>query len=415
MEQERQTERAAPYEDAPVDETQAEEEQEDFAQLLAETRTERGGRLRRGQRVEAVIVKITPDWIFLDVGGKSEGTLERRELVDAEGNLTVTEGQTLPVYFLSSRENEQIFTTRISSGEAARNFLEDAWRNGIPVEGLVEKEVKGGYEVKIAGSMRGFCPFSHTGFMKTGDTGEFLGKRHQFKIIEYRERGRNIILSRRALLEEEMQKRKVELREQLHEGMMVHGKITSVQDFGAFVDIGGIQGLLPISEIGWGRVEDIRQRVSVGEELDVAIVKLDWDRDRITLSLKETQPDPWEGVEMKFPAGSLHTGRVTRLTKFGAFVTLEEGVDGLIHISKLASGKKINHPGEVLKQGQAVTVRVEKVDPEKRRIALVPEESEEEALEHRGKEDYQRYGTASVNSFGSLGDIFPQRRHRKRG
>ena len=389
--------------------------EEDFAQMLAASTIDRD-RLRPGQRVEALVVKITLAWVFLDVGGKSEGYLDAHELLDGEGNLTIKEGDTVQAYFLSSRNNEKLFTTKISSGLAARTYLEDAWRNGIPVEGRVEKEVKGGFDVRIAGDIRGFCPHSQTGMMKTGDSGNFLAKRHQFKIIEYGERGRNIILSRRAILEEEQQKKKEALRLSLREGIVVKGTVAAVLDFGAFLDIGGVQGLLPISEIGWGRVEDIRERLAVGQELEVAIVKLDWEKDRITLSLKETQPDPWERVEMKYLVGSTQTGKVTRLTKFGAFVALEDGVDGLIHISKLASGKKIAHPGEVLKQDQIMTVRVENVDREKRRIALSLVGMEGEGEEGATKEeDYLRYMSKTSAAFGSIGDILQRRRSRKRG
>ncbi len=391
------------------------EEEENFAEMLAASKTE--SRLRPGQKVDAVIVTITPDWVFLDIGGKSEGYLDRRELVDAEGNLTAKEGDTIRAYFLSSKQNEKLFTTKIGPGEAARGYLEDAWRNGIPVEGLVDKEVKGGFEIRIAGNLRGFCPFSQTGLLRSGDVSEFIGQRFPFKIIEYKERGRNIILSRRALLEEEQQKVRDALKLTLQEGSTVKGTVTSVQDFGAFVDIGGIQGLLPISEIGWGRVEDIREHLAAGQELEVAVVKLDWEKNRITLSLKENLPDPWDQVDMKFLAGSLHTGKVTRLTKFGAFVTLEDGVDGLIHISKLAAGKKLNHPGEVLSQGQTVSVRVEKVEREKRRIALALAEQEDETDGDRVKDDgdYEKYLSKTPKSFGSFGDILQSKRRRKKG
>lgn len=391
------------------------EEEENFAEMLAASKTE--SRLRPGQKVDAVIVTITPDWVFLDIGGKSEGYLDRRELVDAEGNLTAKEGDTIRAYFLSSKQNEKLFTTKIGPGEAARGYLEDAWRNGIPVEGLVDKEVKGGFEIRIAGNLRGFCPFSQTGLMRSGDVSEFIGKRFPFKIIEYKERGRNIILSRRALLEAEQQKVRDALKLTLQEGSTVKGTVTSVQDFGAFVDIGGIQGLLPISEIGWGRVEDIREHLAAGQELEVAVIKLDWEKNRITLSLKENLPDPWDQVDMKFLTGSLHTGKVTRLTKFGAFVTLEDGVDGLIHISKLAAGKKLNHPGEVLSQGQNVSVRVERVEREKRRIALALAEQEDEADGERVKDDgdYEKYLSKTPKSFGSFGDILQSKRRRKKG
>jgi small subunit ribosomal protein S1 len=409
-----ETERERGDDELRVTEGDGPEEEESFAEMLAASRTE--SRLRPGQKVEAVIVTITPDWVFLDIGGKSEGHLDRRELLDAEGNLTVKEGDTIRAYFLSSKQNEKLFTAKIGPGEAARSYLEDAWHSGIPVEGQVDKEVKGGFEIRIAGNLRGFCPFSQTGLMRTGDVTEFIGKRLPFKIIEYKERGRNIILSRRAILEEEQQKLRDVLKLTLQEGTTVKGTVTSVQDFGAFVDIGGIQGLLPISEIGWGRVEDIREHLAAGQELEVAVVKLDWEKNRITLSLKENLPDPWEQVDMKFLAGSLHTGKVTRLTKFGAFVTLEDGVDGLIHISKLASGKKLNHPGEVLNQGQTVSVRVEKVEREKRRIALAlaGQEDEEDSDRMKGDGDYQKYLPKTPKSFGSFGDILESKRRRKK-
>ncbi|MCK9233137.1 MAG: S1 RNA-binding domain-containing protein, partial [Syntrophales bacterium] len=226
------------------------EEEKSFAELLAETSPDRG-RLRPGERVEVTIVKITSEWIFLDLGGKSEGYLDRSELLDAEGNLTVQEGDTIRAYFLSAKRNEKLFTTKVSSGEAARSYIEDAWKSGIPVEGVVEKEVKGGYEVRIGGSLRAFCPHSQMGMPRQPQTESPVGKTRTFRVVEYGSRGRNIIVSRRSILEEEDRQRKEALKDTLTEGMTIRGTVVSLQKFGAFVDIGGIQGLLPISEIGW--------------------------------------------------------------------------------------------------------------------------------------------------------------------
>ena len=180
-------------------------EEKSFAELFEASEPDLG-RLKPGQRVEAMIVKITPEWVFIDVGGKHEGHLDRKEFVDAEGNLTVKEGDTIRAYFLSSQHNEKLFTTKIGAGDAGRAFLEDAWKSGIPVEGVVEREVKGGFEVKVAGDTRGFCPFSQMGLFRIATPADWVGQRLAFKILEFGERGRNVVLSHRAILEGEQVK-----------------------------------------------------------------------------------------------------------------------------------------------------------------------------------------------------------------
>ena len=193
-----------------------------------------------------------------------------------------------------------------------------------------------------------------SGLQRSGNAKDYIGRRLPFRITEYGERGRNIILSARAILEEQRKKEEEARKAELNEGMLVQGTVVSIRDFGAFLDIGGLQGLLPISEIGWDRVEDIHERLSVGQTLDVVITKLDWQNNRVSLSLKQTLSDPWNEVEAKYPEGTFHTGTVVRLTKFGAFVNLGPGVDGLIHISKLGKGKRIAHPSDAVKEGQVI-------------------------------------------------------------
>lgn len=387
-------------------------EEKSFAELLDESEPDRG-RLKPGQRVEGMIVKITPEWVFIDVGGKNEGFLDRKEFVDGEGNLTVEEGQTIKAYFLSSQRNERLFTTKLSSGEAGRAFLEDAWKGGIPVEGSVEREVKGGFEVKVAGDTRGFCPFSQMGLYRIANGADWVGKRLLFKILEFGERGRNVILSHRAILEAEQAKRKETLKTELKEGMMVKGTVVSLQKFGAFVELGGVQALIPISEIAWEHITDISEKLTVGQEVEAMILRLDWERDRISLSLRSSLPDPWVQVETAFPEGSSLTGTVARLTKFGAFVTLMPGVDGLIHISKLGQGKRISHPSEVLKEGEAVAVTVEKIDREGKRISLTLTGAYEEQKAEE-IEDFGNYVGKAPGSFGSLGDALQKRMDEKR-
>lgn len=390
---------------APIDmeDLQEASEEKSFAELLAETQLERE-RFDRGQRVQGVVVQITPEWVFLDMGGKSEGVIDRKEFLDESGNFTLQVGDTVWAYYLATRNNERVFTTRITGGQAARNFLQEAYQNAIPVEGTVEREVKGGFEIRVAGGLRGFCPFSHMELHRVADPSGFSGQRLQFRIIEYAEGGRRLVLSRRALLEEERARRKEQLREVLREGMIVNGKVVSLRDFGAFVDLGGVQGLLPVSEISWERVQQLRDHLSVGQELQVSILQLDWDRDRITLSLKQTLPDPWEKVLERYPEGSRHTGKVVRLAAFGAFVSLEPGLDGLVHVSRLGAGKRVNHPREVLSQGQEVAVKVESLDVERKRIslALVDAEDKEEEFPSQSLENYKQKPSGSPVTFGDL-------------
>jgi len=207
------------------------------------------------------------------------------------------------------------------------------------VEGVVEKEIKGGYEVRIAGGLRGFCPFSQMGLQRPGDPQDLIGQHLAFRITQYAEQGRNTILSNRSVLEEERQRQRDEQKGQLREGMKVKATIASIHSFGAFVKICSLEGLIPISEMSWDRVEDIHELMEVGQEVEVVAMKLDWEKNRLSFSIKQALPDPWSTVEKNFPQGSRHSGTVVRLMNFGAFVSLAGGVDGLLHISKLGSGR----------------------------------------------------------------------------
>jgi small subunit ribosomal protein S1 len=379
--------------------------EENFAEMF-EKSFKKQGRLEPGQMVEAMIVKITGEWVFLDLGGKGEGYLDRKELTDEAGGLTVKEGDTVRAYFQSSANNEMHFTTKIGSGPGKQMQFEDAWRNGIPVEGTVAKEVKGGFEVKLGGTVRAFCPFSQMGLRRDEPQADIIGRTLSFTISEYSENGRNLVLSRRAILDGERQDKKRVLQASLQEGMKVRGKVTSIQKFGAFVDIGGVEGLLPVSEIAWSRTEKVGDVLSVGQEVEVILKKLDWEQERFSFSLKDALPDPWELAVDSYPAGSYHTGTVSRLAPFGAFVTLAQGVDGLIHISKLGAGRRLSHPREVLKEGQSVEVQIEAVDREKRKISLALAEvrraEEEEAATIK---EYKQQAVAAPQNLGSFGEL----------
>ena len=393
-----------------------------FAEMFVESEVEQE-RLSPGQKVEAEVVRIAKEWVFLGLGGKSEGVVAKTEFLDGEGNLKVKEGETVQVYFLSEKNNEKLFTLRMS-GSAAQGHLEEAFRSGIPLEGTVVKEIKGGFEVRIAGNVRAFCPYSQLDLRRVENAESYLGEKFAFKISEYKEGGKNILVSRRAVLEDERAQQKESLRQSLKEGDVIAGRITSVRDFGAFVDIGGIEGLIPVSEIAWGRVEDIHERISEGQQVEITVKKLDWDQDRYSFSLKDTLPDPWGNVPDKYKEGGSYSGKVVRLATFGAFVSLEPGIDGLIHISKLGAGRRINHPREVVKEGDTVEVRVDTIDPEKKKISLsIPSPVEAETKEpKKGKkspqgeerDDYGKYlekkKEKDRTSMGTLGDLMKEKR-----
>lgn len=238
---------------------------------------------------------------------------------------------------------------------------------------------------------------------------ELIGQRRTFRILEYREKGRNIILSNRAVLEEEDAARREQIKSRLSEGAILRGIVTAIRDFGAFVDIDGVQGLIPYSELSWERGADINQLLKPGQEVNVRIIKLDPERDRITLSLRAAQPDPWENILEKYPVGSRHTGRVGHLEEFGAFVSLEPGVDGLIHISKMRKGKKLRHAREALAEGEQVELEIEKIKKGKRRISLALVATREETLQREKEEHVGDYSSEPASPFGSMGDLLKER------
>ena len=370
---------------------------------LFSAKTLKAPKLKPGDRIEATVATISGENIFLDIGGKSEGVLAAAELRGPDGSIAVGSGDTLTVFFLAARGGEMLFTTRLGSGHTSSQELEDAFNSGIPVQGRVSGEIKGGFEVLVAGQ-RGFCPYSQMDIRRIEDPAAYLDQVLSFRIIEYASQGRKLVLSARALLEETRAERRESLERTLKEGDRVRGTVTSLRDFGAFVDIGGLDGLIPISELAWGQVSRVEDVLSRGQEVEVVVRKLDWDHDRISLSLKETLENPWQQVLAKYPPGSVHRGRVSRLTQFGAFVTLEPGIDGLLHISRLGGGRKLHHPREAVEMDQELTVRVESVDQEKQRIALVPEDysiKEEDAAAPAEKP----YAAPPPKSLGTLGDL----------
>jgi small subunit ribosomal protein S1 len=382
-----------------------------FEELFKAEKTKKIKHLVPGQKIKATIVGINSETTFLDVGGKSEGVLNSSELKDGEGNFTHQVGDVLDVYFLQAKAAEQLFTTSIGSG-SSNAHLEEAFRSGIPVEGFVKAEIKGGFEVTLGGNVRGFCPFSQMGLRRVEDASKaYLESHMKFQITRFEENGRNIVLSARAIQEAERAELREKLQETLEEGQTVEGVVSSIRDFGAFVDIGGVDGLIPISEIGWSRVEKVEEYFTVGQKVQAVIKKLDWDKDRISLSYKETQADPWNEAINTFPVGSTHMGTVARLAQFGAFVTLAPGIDGLVHISKLGGGRRINHPREVLEEGQNIDVTIDAIDLAEKRISLIPADYvSPEAEQDKERTEYKSFITKEkkkkpATEMGSLGAL----------
>jgi small subunit ribosomal protein S1 len=390
--------------------------EESFADLLEESLIG-AVELKPGQQIESTVLQIGKQCVFLDVGQKGEGILDRNEVQDEEGNLTLAVGDKLNAYFVSRSGGELRFTLRLASGVAGAAQIEEAWRSGIPVEGRLEKETKGGYEVKLAGGVRAFCPFSQLGLRRQEVPEEVIDTSRPFRVIKFGEQGRNVVVSHRALLEEEREQQREALKETLKEGIVVKGVVTSLREFGAFIDIGGIEGLLPISEVGYGRIEDISQVLQVDQELEVAVKKIDWEANRFSFSLRDTLADPWGKVGSLYVEGGSYPGTVARVAQFGAFVTLEDGIDGLLHISRLGGGRRLKHAQEAVKTGQKLTVTIEKIDLDQRRISLVPvagegqDAAEVEAAPSRSS--YEDVPTGS-GSMGTLGDMLKAKLEKKK-
>ena len=252
-----------------------------------------------GQEIETTIVQISGDTIFLDLSAKTEGTLDSAELKDKDGNLTVKEGDKIKAFFLKNDAGVPHFTTKIAGQNADADMLEKAYQSGLPVEGKVEKEIKGGFEVKI-GSTRAFCPFSQMGYKQKEEPSYYVGRVLTFKIQEYKEGGKNLIVSNRAIGELEYAENLKGLAAKYKEGDIVDGKVVELKDKGAIVDIGGVQAFLPISEISRGRVNKVSDKLSVGQEVKAKIIRTDWDRERISISTKELEADPWYTVSDRY-------------------------------------------------------------------------------------------------------------------
>ena len=362
--------------------------------------------LREGQTIEGRVVAIGPEVAFVDVGGKGEATIDIAELKDEDGDIEVAIGDRIRAVVVSTAGGLQL-SMKLARGAATARQLEDAFRSGLPVEGKVEKEIKGGYEVRIA-RQRAFCPFSQIDVARA-EPSAHLGKVYAFRIVEYKESGRNLIVSRRALLEEQQRANAAEIRKSVVAGAVLTGRVVSVREFGAFVDLGGgVQGLLHVSEMGWARVADPSQVVKPGDEITVKVLRVEADpakkdKQNISLGLKQLVQDPWASVHDRYAVGQVHKGRVTRITDFGAFVELEPGVEALAHASTFAPSGRSEAWSREVAPGMTAAFEIVSLDLEKKRIgvALLPEGSSRAGT--ADSEVPQPY-SAAREGFGSLAD-----------
>ncbi|MCX7585893.1 30S ribosomal protein S1 [Phenylobacterium sp. 58.2.17] len=343
---------------------------DDFAALLDASM---GGRdFMEGTVVKGTVVGIEKDFAIIDVGLKTEGRVSVKEFgVDESGKPTLKVGDTVEV-FLERVENamgEAVISRDKARREEAWTRLEGVYEKNEPVMGTIVGRVKGGFTVDLGGASA-FLPGSQVDIRPVRDVGPLMGKEQPFAILKMdRPRG-NIVVSRRAILEEARAEQRTELVSQLQEGEVREGVVKNITDYGAFVDLGGIDGLLHVTDMSWKRVNHPSQVLAVGDTVKVQIVKINPDTQRISLGMKQLQSDPWDGVEAKYPVGAKFTGRITNITDYGAFVELEPGVEGLVHVSEMSWTKKNVHPGKIVSTSQEVDVVVLDVDPSKRRVSL---------------------------------------------
>ena len=341
--------------------------EESFEALLES----QGPMIKEGQVVEGVILSVDPEQVLVDVGSKSEGTIATWEFADHDGIARIEVGQKVDV-LIEKAENDD-GTIVLSKEKADRlrvwDQLSSAYDGSDVVEGVITGRVKGGLSVNLNG-VKAFLPGSQVDLRPVRNLDRMIGESHQFKIIKFNKRRGNIVLSRRALLETERQSLRHKTLEILEEGLVVEGIVKNLTDYGAFIDLGGIDGLLHITDMSWGRVSHPSELFQVGDHVRVRVLKFDAESERVSLGLKQTQPDPWGEVAARYPMGLRIKGKVVSLTDYGAFVELEPGIEGLIHISEMSWTKRVKHPSKVVAIGDEIDVLVLDVDESNRKISL---------------------------------------------
>ncbi|WP_027177684.1 30S ribosomal protein S1 [Maridesulfovibrio bastinii] len=329
------------------------------------------GNLDEGGIVSGEVVKVDNDTVLVDVNFKSEGQIPASEFLNSEGEMTVKVGDKVDVFVVNKNESEG--TIHLSRDKAKRmqlfDKLEELQEKEGVVEGRIIRRIKGGYTVDLGG-VEAFLPGSHVDLRPVPDMDALVDQTYEFKILKINRRRSNVIVSRRVLLEEQRNEMRSQLLETLEEGQVVTGKVKNVTEYGVFIDLGGLDGLLHITDMSWKRIKHPKEMVALGDELELKVLNFDKDGQKVSLGLKQLVPDPWEDISGKYPEEAKFTGKVTNLADYGAFVELEPGVEGLVHISEMSWTRKLRHPSQMVRVGDEVEVVVLGVDQDKKRISL---------------------------------------------
>jgi small subunit ribosomal protein S1 len=348
------------------------QQEENFADLFESYSEGAGDAVRIGDQLQGKVISIGEKNVFVDTGTKIDGIVDKEELLDDENALTCEVGDTLTLFVVKRTENE-IVLSKALSGIGGLNMLTDAFENRVPVEGKVLDTCKGGFNVQIM-KHRAFCPVSQMDTHYVEDTDGFVGNTYEFLIIKFEENGRNIVVSRRKLLERQQKEAAKEFMKKVAVGDILEGKVVRIKEFGAFVElVPGVEGMVHISELSWSRVQRPEDVVALDDRVKVRLLgidQLDNGQLKLSLSMKQAMGDPWDEVAEQFKIGDKITGKIMRCAPFGAFVELVPGVEGLVHISEMSYTKRVLKPEDEVSPGETVTVIIKGIEPEKRRISL---------------------------------------------
>jgi small subunit ribosomal protein S1 len=325
-----------------------------------------------GEIVSGTVIQVNRDSVIVDIGGKSEGVISKHEFTDANGAINIKAGDKVDVFIESRESDDGLISLSKEKADKMKVWdeISSACERDEIIEGTISQRVKGGLSVTIRGGVKAFLPGSQVDLRPIRNLEKLIGQTYEFKVIKFNKKRGNIVLSRRVLLERERDTMKAKTLQTLEEGMVVTGTIKNLTEYGAFVDLGGIDGLLHITDMSWGRVGHPGEVFKVGDEVTVKVLKYNPETERVSLGLKQTQEDPWTHVEEAYPIGKRVRGKVMSLTEYGAFVELEPGVEGLVHVSEMSWTKKIKHPSKMLEIGSETECQVLEVDARAKRISL---------------------------------------------
>jgi len=352
---------------------QGNDEEQSFADLLDSYSDGMNEDIRVGDQIKGEIISVGKDTVYVDTGTKIDGVIEKNELIDKNGEFSLKTGDILELYVVSFDGNE-IRLSKALTGVGNLRLLEEAFQSSVPVEGKVKNTVKGGFQVEIS-QRRAFCPISQMDLRYVENPDDYVGSNYTFMITRYEENGRNIVVSRREILEKEQRESQKRFLSEIQVGSNLHGRVTKLMPYGIFVELlPGLDGMVHISELSWSRVEKPDEVVTVNDPVEVKVIEMEPAREnaspKISLSLKQVTEDPWDRVSETFQEGEKIQGKVKRCAGFGAFVEITPGIEGLVHISEMSYAKRIMKPEDVVEVGETVTVMIKEIDADKRRISL---------------------------------------------